>query len=32
MGEQAVGAILDVLGGKKPENLVDEEVWKNRRK
>jgi glyoxylate reductase len=32
MGEQAVRAVLDVLRGKKPENLVNEEVWKNRRK
>lgn len=32
MGEQAVGAILDVLDGKKPENLVNENVWSKRRK
>ena len=32
MGEQAVVAILDTLGGKKPENLVDEKIWENRRK
>jgi len=32
MGEQAINAILDVLGGKKPENLVSEEVWNKRRK
>lgn len=32
MGEQAINAILDVFGGKKPENLVNEEVWNKRRK
>lgn len=32
MGQQAVSTILDSLGGKKPENLVNEEVWENRRK
>lgn len=32
MGEQAVSSILDVLVGKKPQNLVNEEVWENRRK
>jgi len=32
MGEQAVSAILDTLGGKKPENLVNEKVWVKRRK
>jgi glyoxylate reductase len=32
MGEQAVAAILDTLAGKKPENLVDEKIWENRRK
>jgi len=32
MGQQAVSVILDTLGGKKPENLVNEEVWENRRK
>ena len=31
MGAQAVGAILDILAGKKPENIVDENVWENRR-
>jgi glyoxylate reductase len=31
MGEQAVGAILDVLSGKKPQNIVNEEVWEKRR-
>lgn len=29
MGYQAVDAILDTLSGNKPENLVNEEVWKN---
>lgn len=32
MGEQAVSAILDTLSGKKPENLVNPEVWEKRRK
>jgi phosphoglycerate dehydrogenase-like enzyme len=32
MGEMAVGAILDVLDGKKPANIVNEEVWEKRRK
>ena len=32
MSEQAVNAILDALDGKKPENLVNEEVWGKRRK
>lgn len=32
MGEQAVSAILDVLDGKKPMNLVNTEVWEKRRK
>jgi len=32
MGEQAVDAILMVLGGAKPENLINEEVWSSRRK
>lgn len=32
MGEQAVGAILDTLAGKKPENIVNEKVWSKRRK
>lgn len=32
MGEQAVVAILDSLEGKKPVNLVNEEVWEKRRK
>jgi glyoxylate reductase len=32
MGEQAVSAILDTFQGKKPENLVNKEVWEKRRK
>jgi len=32
MGQQAVSAILDTLAGKKPQNLVNEEVWEKRRK
>jgi len=32
MGEQAVTAILDVLDGKQPENLVNKDVWASRRK
>lgn len=31
MGEQAVGAILDCLSGKMPENIVDKEMWAKRR-
>lgn len=31
MTEQAVSAILDTLGGKKPANLVNEKVWSKRR-
>jgi len=31
MGEQAVNAIFDVFAGKKPENLVNEDVWEKRR-
>ncbi|MGB6881807.1 MAG: D-glycerate dehydrogenase [Microgenomates group bacterium] len=31
-GQLAVEAILDVLEGKKPQNFVNEEVWKKRRK
>lgn len=31
MGEQAVGAILSVLSGQKPENIVNDEVWSGRR-
>lgn len=32
MGQQAVDAILAVLAGQKPDNIVNEEVWDNRRK
>lgn len=32
MGEQAVSSILDVLSGTKPQNIVNENVWNNRRK
>lgn len=32
MGEQAVGAIVDMFNGTKPQNLVDEKVWDIRRK
>ncbi len=32
MGQQAVAAILDTLAAKKPQNLVNEEVWEKRRK
>jgi glyoxylate reductase len=32
MGAQAVDAILDVLNDRKPENIVNEEVWEKRRK
>ncbi len=32
MGQQAVEAILKVLAGEKPENLVNENVWDSRRK
>jgi glyoxylate reductase len=32
MGEQAVGAIIDLLSGTKPQNMVDEKVWETRRK
>lgn len=32
MGEQAVSAVLDVLSGKKPKNLVNKDVWETRRK
>jgi len=31
MGLQSVDAILDVLNGKKPENIVNEIVWERRR-
>lgn len=32
MGEQAVNAILDAFSNKKPENLVNPDVWEKRRK
>jgi glyoxylate reductase len=32
MGEQSVGAIIDVLSGIKPQNIIDEKVWEARRK
>lgn len=32
MGEQAVTAILDTFSNKKPDNLVNPEVWEKRRK
>lgn len=32
MGEQSVDAILDVVTGKRPENLVNPDVWDKRRK
>lgn len=32
MGEQAVDAILKVLNGEKPDNLVNQDVWNTRRK
>lgn len=32
MCEQAVSAIFDVLDGKKPQNIVNDEVWEKRRK
>lgn len=32
MTEVAVAAILDTMAGKKPENLVNPEVWEKRRK
>lgn len=32
MGEQSVSAIINTLEGKKPENIVNEEVWEKRRK
>jgi glyoxylate reductase len=31
MGEQAVDAIIAVLEGRKPETIVNEEVWEKRR-
>jgi len=32
MGQQAIGAIIDILSDKKPDNIVNEEMWNNRRK
>lgn len=32
MGTQAVDAILDVFSDKKPENMVNPEIWESRRK
>ena len=32
MGQQAITAILDVLQGKKPENIANPDVWEKRRK
>lgn len=32
MGEMASAAIIEVLDGKKPANIVNEEVWEKRRK
>lgn len=32
MGELAVGALLDAFNDEKPQNIVNEEVWNNRRK
>lgn len=32
MGEQATSAIIDILSGTKPQNIVDEKVWELRRK
>jgi len=32
MGQMAVDAILDTLSDKKPQNIVNEEVWEKRRK
>lgn len=32
MGEMAVSAILDASSNKKPLNIVNEEIWQNRRK
>lgn len=32
MGQQAVNAILNIFSGRKPENIVDENVWEIRRK
>ena len=32
MGAQAVDAILDTFSGKKPENIVNPEIWEKRRR
>jgi len=32
MGEMAIGAIMKVLSGEKPENIVNPDIWDNRRK
>jgi glyoxylate reductase len=32
MGEIAVSAILDSFSGKKPQNMIDENIWERRRK
>ena len=32
MGTLVVDALLDAFSGKKPQNLVNEEVWETRRK
>jgi glyoxylate reductase len=32
MGEQAVAAIIDLFSDQKPQNIIDEKVWNNRRK
>lgn len=32
MSEQAVSAIVDLFSNQKPQNLVNQEVWNNRRK
>lgn len=32
MGKGAIEAVLDTLAGKKPQNIVNEEVWEKRRK
>jgi glyoxylate reductase len=32
MGEQAVNAIFDTFSDKKPENIVNQDVWNKRRK
>lgn len=31
MGQQAVEAIIDAFSNKKPQNVVDDEMWNNRR-